>query len=74
MKKSFDNKKYLKLQSDKILERVAQFDGKLYIEYGGKIFDDYHASRVLKASNTSARRAIGSPFLKTFSFEASSNE
>ncbi len=48
MKKSFDNKKYLKLQSDKILERVNQFDGKLYIEFGGKIFDDYHASRVLK--------------------------
>lgn len=48
MKKSFDNKKYLKLQSDKILERVSQFDGKLYIEFGGKIFDDYHASRVLK--------------------------
>ncbi len=48
MKKSFDNKKYLKLQSDKILERVGQFDGKLYIEFGGKIFDDYHAARVLK--------------------------
>ncbi len=48
MKKSFDNKKYLKLQSDKILERVNQFDGKLYIEFGGKIFDDYHAARVLK--------------------------
>ncbi len=48
MKKSFDNKKYLKLQGDKILERVSQFDGKLYIEFGGKIFDDYHASRVFK--------------------------
>lgn len=48
MKKSFDNKKYLKLQSDKILERVSQFDDKLYIEFGGKMFDDYHASRVLK--------------------------
>lgn len=48
MKKSFDNKKYLKLQGDKILERVNQFDGKLYIEFGGKIFDDYHAARVLK--------------------------
>lgn len=46
--KSFNNKKYLKLQSEKILERVNQFDGKLYIEFGGKIFDDYHASRVLK--------------------------
>ncbi len=48
MKKSFDNKKYIKLQTDKILERVKQFDGKLYIEFGGKLFDDYHASRVLK--------------------------
>ena len=47
MKKAFDNKKYIKLQSDKILERVSQFDDKLYIEFGGKIFDDYHASRVL---------------------------
>ena len=48
IKKSFDNKKYLKLQSQKILERVKQFDDKLYIEFGGKIFDDYHAARVLK--------------------------
>jgi len=47
MKKAFDNKKYIKLQSDKILERVSQFGDKLYIEFGGKIFDDYHASRVL---------------------------
>ena len=46
MGKSFDYKKYLKLQSDKILERVNQFEGKLYLEIGGKIFDDYHASRV----------------------------
>ena len=48
MKKSFDNKKYIKLQSDRILERVNQFDGKLYMEIGGKIFDDYHAARVFK--------------------------
>lgn len=47
MKKAFDNKKYIKLQKDKILERVQQFDNKLYIEFGGKLFDDYHASRVL---------------------------
>ena len=47
MKKAFDNRKYLNLQKDKILERVQQFDGKLYIEFGGKLFDDYHASRVL---------------------------
>ena len=48
MKKSFDNKKYLKLQTEKILNRVNEFQGKLYIEFGGKLFDDYHASRVLK--------------------------
>ena len=46
-KKSFDNKLYLNLQSQKILNRVGQFGDKLYIEFGGKIFDDYHASRVL---------------------------
>lgn len=48
LKKSFDNKLFIKLQSEKILERVNQFGDKLYIEFGGKLFDDYHASRVLK--------------------------
>ena len=43
----FDNDKYLKLQSEKIKERIAFFGGKLYLEFGGKLFDDYHASRVL---------------------------
>ena len=43
----FDNDKYLKLQSEKILERIGKFGGKLYMEFGGKLFDDYHASRVL---------------------------
>lgn len=43
----FDNEKYLHLQSQKILERIALFGGKLYLEFGGKLFDDYHASRVL---------------------------
>ena len=48
MKKiGFDNDKYLKLQSEKIQERIAAFGGKLYLEFGGKLFDDYHASRVL---------------------------
>ena len=55
MKKSFDNKKYLKLQGDKILERVSQFDGKLYIEFGGKMFDDYHAARVFKGFEYDAK-------------------
>ena len=43
----FDNEKYLKIQSEHIKERIAQFDGKLYMELGGKLFDDHHASRVL---------------------------
>ena len=45
--KGFDNAKYLETQSAKILERVSMFDGKLYLEFGGKLFDDFHASRVL---------------------------
>lgn len=43
----FDNDKYLSMQSEKIKERIAKFGGKLYLEFGGKLFDDYHASRVL---------------------------
>ena len=43
----FDNNKYLRMQSEKIRERISQFGGKLYLEFGGKLFDDYHASRVL---------------------------
>ncbi len=43
----FDNEKYLKQQSEHIRERIRQFGGKLYLEFGGKLFDDYHASRVL---------------------------
>ncbi len=47
MKYGFDNDKYLKIQSEHIKERIAQFGNKLYLELGGKLFDDYHASRVL---------------------------
>lgn len=43
----FDNPKYLKMQSEHIMERIAKFDNKLYLEFGGKLFDDFHASRVL---------------------------
>ncbi len=43
----FDNDLYLKMQSEHIYERIGQFGGKLYLEFGGKLFDDYHASRVL---------------------------
>ncbi len=47
MKIGFDNEKYLKMQSQHIRERIALFDNKLYLEFGGKLFDDFHASRVL---------------------------
>ena len=47
MKIGFDNEKYLKMQSEHIKERIVQFGDKLYLEFGGKLFDDYHASRVL---------------------------
>ena len=47
MKYGFDNEKYLKIQSEHIKERIAQFGDKLYLEFGGKLFDDHHASRVL---------------------------
>lgn len=43
----FDNEAYLKTQSEKIAERISKFGGKLYLEFGGKLFDDYHVSRVL---------------------------
>ena len=47
MKIGFDNDKYLKMQSEHIRERIEKFGNKLYLEFGGKLFDDYHASRVL---------------------------
>ena len=43
----FDSDEYARLQSQKIRDRIEQFGGKLYLEFGGKLFDDYHASRVL---------------------------
>ena len=46
-KEGFDNQKYIDLQTARINERIAKFGGKLYLEFGGKLFDDYHASRVL---------------------------
>lgn len=54
MRTGFDNQKYLHMQSEKIKERISMFDNKLYLEFGGKLFDDYHASRVLLASNRPA--------------------
>jgi len=47
MKQGFSNEQYLSMQSEHIKERISRFDNKLYLEFGGKLFDDYHASRVL---------------------------
>ena len=47
MKYGFDNDKYIKIQSEHIIERIEKFGNKLYLELGGKLFDDFHASRVL---------------------------
>ena len=47
MKLGFDNEQYLKMQSEHIRQRISTFGDKLYLEFGGKLFDDYHASRVL---------------------------
>ena len=46
-REGFDNQKYLTMQSQHIRDRIDQFGGKLYLEFGGKLFDDFHASRVL---------------------------
>lgn len=51
----FDNDKYIKLQSEKIVKRIKQFDNKLYLEFGGKLFDDSHASRVLPGFSADAK-------------------
>lgn len=51
----FDNKKYLELQKKKIIERVKKFNNKLYIEFGGKLFDDHHAARVLPGFDKNAK-------------------
>lgn len=47
MRQGFDNDKYIALQAEHIRNRIDQFGGKLYLEFGGKLFDDYHAARVL---------------------------
>ena len=47
MKTGFDNRQYQIMQSEHIRQRISQFGNKLYLEFGGKLFDDYHASRVL---------------------------
>ena len=55
MEIAFDNEKYLKIQKEKIEERIKMFDNKLYLEFGGKIFDDYNASRVLPGFTPDAK-------------------
>lgn len=58
MKKGFDNDLYVRLQSEKILERIKKFDNKLYLEFGGKLFDDMHACRVLPGFESDAKCKI----------------
>lgn len=53
--KGFDNEKYIRLQSQNIRDRIAMFGGKLYMEFGGKLFDDYHAARVLPGFEPDAK-------------------
>lgn len=55
MEQGFDSKKYLEVQSEKIEERIKMFNNKLYLEFGGKIFDDYHAARVLPGFKPDAK-------------------
>jgi len=55
MKSGFDSELYLQVQSEKIEEKIKMFDNKLYLEFGGKIFDDYHASRVLPGFKPDAK-------------------
>lgn len=55
MKAAFDHEKYLKVQKEKIEERIKRFDNKLYLEFGGKLFDDLHASRVLPGFKPDAK-------------------
>ena len=57
MKIGFDNIKYLQMQSAHIKERISQFDNKLYLEFAGKLFDDYHASRVLPGFQPDGKHA-----------------
>ena len=55
MKIGFDNTRYMKQQTEEILKRVEQFHSKLYLEFGGKLFDDYHAARVLPGFNVNGK-------------------
>ena len=58
MKTCFDNSTYMKKQTEQILKRVEQFDHKLYLEFGGKLFDDYHAARVLPGFDVNGKMLL----------------
>ena len=55
LKKGFDNDKYISLQTQNIRDRISMFGDKLYLEFGGKLFDDYHAARVLPGFEPDAK-------------------
>ena len=55
MKKGFNSKKYFELQTKEILRRTEMFDNKLYLEFGGKLFDDFHAARVIPGFKPTAK-------------------
>ena len=71
MKYGFDNDKYVQIQSQHIKERIAKFGDKLYLEFGGKLFDDFHASRVLPGFQPDSKlkmlMQLADPSLKEFS-------
>ena len=58
MEKGFDNSIYISRQTEKIMERVDYFKGKLYLEFGGKLFDDYHAARVLPGFDVNGKAKL----------------
>lgn len=58
MKQGFDNKLYIQKQKEHIQERIARFKGKLYLEFGGKLFDDYHAARVLPGFDVNGKISL----------------
>ena len=66
MQVGFDNTLYIHKQKEHILERIAQFKGKLYLEFGGKLFDDYHAARVLPGLSLIHISVIGPPVSTAF--------
>ena len=68
MKQGFDNQKYLTMQSEHIKERISHFGDKLYLEFGGKLFDDYHASRVLPGFAPDSKLRMLLPILKKTKF------